>query len=280
MKFLRNIENGAINIKKMGIIKGFLVVLLSILLEVLGQVPVEIKSLFSGKFEKALPYVIFVFGVLFKYYVIIILLKLLSNSRNEQKLKYHLNPMSFIFTALMIIAFRLVFDNSLTFWVSRISLPDFINGAFEELTVSPILLILSAAVVAPIYEEIIFRGILLKGMSKKINPTIALVVSALFFAVSHLNIQQGINAFLLGLVIGFIYLTTDSIYLSIFAHFINNLLALSFSSRIALIGGKYALAIHGMLFILGVILLVVACMGYEQNKIRKVPEIYNQFIEI
>jgi len=280
MKFLRNIENGAINIKKMGMVKGFVVVLLSILLEMLGQVPIEIKSLFSGKFEKALPYVNFVFGVLFKYYVVIILLKWLSNSRNEQKLKYHFNQMSFIFTALMIIAFRLVFDNSLTLWVSRISLPGFINVAFEELTVSPILSILSAAVVAPIYEEIIFRGILLKGMSKKINPTIALVVSALFFAIVHLNVQQGINAFLLGLVIGFIYLTTDSIYLCIFAHFINNLLALSVSSRFALIGGKYALAIHGMLFILGVILLVIACMGYEQNKIRNVPEIYNQFIEI
>ncbi|MBU3127418.1 CPBP family intramembrane metalloprotease [Clostridium tagluense] len=280
MKFLRNIENGAINIKRMGIIKGFLVVLLSILLEVLGQVPVEIKNLFSGRFEKALPYVIFAFGVLFKYYVVIILLKCLSDSRNEQKLKYHLNPMSFLFTAIMIIAFRLVFDNSLTLWVSRISMPDFINGAFEELTVSPIILILSSAVVAPIYEEIIFRGILLKGMAKKINPTIALVVSSLFFAVVHLNVPQGINAFLLGLVIGFIYLTTGSIYLSIFAHFINNLLALSVSSRFALIGGEHALGIHGVLFILGVVLLVIACIGYEQNKIRKVPDIYNKFIEI
>ncbi|MGH4126099.1 MAG: lysostaphin resistance A-like protein [Clostridium sp.] len=280
MKFLRNIENGAINIKRMGIIKGFLVVLLSILLEVLGQVPVEIKNLFSGRFEKVLPYVIFAFGVLFKYYVVIILLKCLSDSRNEQKLKYHLNPMSFLFTALMIIAFRLVFDNSLTLWVSRISMPDFTNGAFDELTVSPIILILSAAVVAPIYEEIIFRGILLKGMAKKINPTIALVVSAVFFAVVHLNVPQGINAFFLGLVIGFIYLTTESIYLSIFAHFINNLLALSVSSRFALIGGNHALGVHGMLFALGVILLVIACIGYEQNKIRNVPDIYNKFIEI
>ena len=165
MKFLRNIENGAINIKKMGIIKGFLVVLLSILLEVLGQVPAEIKNLFSGRIEKALPYVIFIFGVIVKYYVVIILLKCLSNSKKKQKLKYHLNPMSFIFTILRIIAFRLLFDNSLILWVSRISMPHFINAGFEELTVSPIILILSVTVVAPIYEEIIFRGILLKGMS-------------------------------------------------------------------------------------------------------------------
>jgi membrane protease YdiL (CAAX protease family) len=223
---------------------------------------------------------IFVFGVFVKYYVVIILLKLLSNSKKEHTLKYHLNPMSFVFAALMIIAFRLAFDNSLTLWVSKISMPDFINGAFEELSVSPIILILSAAVVAPIYEEIIFRGILLKGMSKKINPNIALVISALLFALVHMNIPQGINAFLLGLVVGFIYLTTESIYLSIFAHFINNILALSVSSRFALIGGKYAMAIHIMLFTLGIILLAIACAGYEQNKIKRVPDIYNQFIEI
>lgn len=280
MKFLRNIENGTINIKKMGIIKGFLVISLSILLEGLGQVPQEFLNLFSGRFEKTVPYVVFVAGIFVKYYVIIILLKWLSNSRNEQKLKYHLNSMSFVFAAIMIIAFRLIFDNSLTLWVSKISMPDIINGAFEEISVSPVIVILSATVVAPIYEEIIFRGILLKGMAKKINPNIALVVVSLLFAVVHFNIPQGINAFLLGLVVGFIYLTTQSIYLSIFAHFINNLLALSVSSRFALIGGRYAMEIHVMLFILGGILLVVACIGYDQNKIKDVPDIYTQFIEI
>lgn len=279
MKFLRNIENGAINIKKMGIIKGFLVISLSILLEGLGQVPKEFLNLFSGRFEKLVPYVIFVFGVFVKYYVVIILLKWLSNSRNEQKIKYHMNPMSFIFAALMIIAFRLIFDNSLILWVSKISMPEFVNASFKEEPVKPIILILTATVVAPIYEEIVFRGILLKGMAKKINPTIALLLSALLFAVVHFNIPQGINAFLLGSVIGFIYITTDSIYLCIFAHFINNILALLVSSRFALIGGKYAMVTHVILFILGGILLVIAFIGYEQNKIKNVPDIYTQFIE-
>ena len=274
MKFLRNIENGTINIKKMGIIKAFLVMLLSILLEALGLIPVEILNLFSGKFEKVVPYVTFALGVLVKYFVIIILLKWFSNKENEQKSKQHLNRRSFAYVALMIIAFRMLFDNSLTLWISNIPMPDFINEAFEELAISPIILILSVAVVAPIYEEIIFRGILLKGMAKKINPIIALVVSALLFALVHLNIPQGINAFLLGLVIGFIYLKTGSIYLSIFAHFINNFLALSLSSLFTLIEGKYAMGIHGMFFIVGVILLVIASKGYKQNKIQNIPDVY------
>jgi len=280
MKFLANLENGTTNIKKMGIVKALFVMFLSILLEGFGQVPVEITNLFSVRFEKILPYVIFVFGVLVKYYVIIVLLKWLSNKSKEEKHKPRLNWENFVSATLMIIAFRLIFDNSLIFWVSGISMPSFIREAFDDIAVSPIILIISVTIIAPIYEEIIFRGILLKGMSKKINPVIAIVVSALLFAIVHMNIPQGINAFLLGLVLGFIYLSTESIYLSIFAHFINNILALSFSSLFSLIGGRYGIEIHGIFLFIGVILLIIACSGYNQNKIKNKPEIYKQFMEV
>ncbi|MCB2359678.1 CPBP family intramembrane glutamic endopeptidase [Clostridium estertheticum] len=280
MKFLENIENGTINIKKMGIIKALFVMFLSIFLEVFGQVPIEITNLFSGRFEKTLPYVIFVFGVLVKYYVIIVLLKWLSNRSNEERHKPHLNCKNFVYATLMIVSFRLIFDNSLIFWVSGISTPSFINQAVDELAVLPIISIISVIIVAPIYEEIIFRGILLKGMSKKTNSAVAIVVSALLFAVVHMNIPQGINAFLLGLVLGFIYLNKKSIYLSIFAHFINNVLALSLSSFFSSIGGEYAIEIHCILSFVGIILLIIACDGYKQNKINNKPSIYKQFIEV
>jgi len=280
MKFLENIENGNIVIRKMGIIKALLVMLLSILLEGLGQVPEEFTNLFSGRFEKVVPYIVFIFGVLVKYYVIIILLKWFSKKAKDRKLKRSLNFGSFAYAALMIISFRLIFDNSLILWVNTITIPDYINVAFQELSVSPIILLLSVAVVAPIYEEIVFRGILLKGMANKLNPAVALVVSALLFALVHLNIPQGINAFLLGLVIGFIYLKTGSIYLSIFAHFVNNLLALSVSSLFSLIEGKYALGIHGIFLTIGIVLLFLACSGQNQNKIKEKPSIYKEFMEI
>lgn len=280
MKFFENIENGNTNIKKMGIIKALFVMFLSILLEALGQMPVEFLEIFSGKYEKAVPYIVFVFGVLVKYYVIIILFKWLSNRACEQKPKHYLNIKDYACAGLMIIAFRLIFDNSITFLVSNISMPNFINEVFDEISVSPIILILSVSVVAPIYEEIIFRGILLKGMSKKINPIVALVITSLFFAIVHMNIPQGINAFFLGLVLGFIYLKTGSIYLSIFAHFVNNILALSISSSFLIIGGKYVIGIHGMFLILGIILLAIVCNGYNQNKIKNRPKIYEEFVEV
>ncbi len=108
-------------------------------------------------------------------------------------------------------------------------MPDFIVQAFDEMAISPILMILSVVIIAPIYEEVIFRGIMLKGMASKMNPILAIIISSLFFAILHMNIPQGINAFLLGIVIGSIYLNTGSIYLSIFAHFVNNSVGITIS---------------------------------------------------
>ncbi|MGK0467682.1 lysostaphin resistance A-like protein [Clostridium sp.] len=280
MKFLENIENGTIDIKKMGIIKALIVMIISILLEGLGQVPEEFLDLFSGRLERALPFVIFIAGVMVKYYVIIVLLKWLGNKAHNKKPKQPLSIMSFVYVALMIVAFRIIFDNSLNLLISKMVMPNFINEVFLEQYVSPIILILSILVVAPIYEEIIFRGILLKGMANKINSNIALVISALFFAVVHFNVPQGINAFLLGLIIGSIYLKSNSIYLGIFTHFVNNFLAITLSSVFVEIEGKYGMEIHGMFFAFGVILFIISYKGYNQNKIIDVPDIYKEFIEI
>jgi len=280
VKFLDNIENGSINIKRMGIIKALFVMVISILLEELGQMPVEFLNLFSGRFEKIVPYVVFVFGVLVKYYVIIILFKWLSNKSDEQKSKHYVYFDEYAYAALMIIAFRLIFDNSVIFWVSNIHMPNFINESFSELYVSPIMLILSVTVVAPIYEEIIFRGLLLKGMSKSINKWTALVISALLFALVHMNVPQGINAFFLGLTLGFIYLRTGSIYLSIFAHFVNNFLAVFISSIFSLISGKYAIEIHGLFLLVGIILLDIACGRHNSNKTNIQPKIYKKYMEM
>ena len=58
-----------------------------------------------------------------------------------------------------------------------------------------------------------------KNSSKK-----AIIYSAMVFGLVHLNIPQGINAFIGGIILGFIYCYTKSMKLSIFAHFINNLI--------------------------------------------------------
>lgn len=52
--------------------------------------------------------------------------------------------------------------------------------------------------VAPIFEEIFFRGIILEGFLNRYKPLAAIIASALIFGIFHLNIPQFINASFLG----------------------------------------------------------------------------------
>ena len=54
------------------------------------------------------------------------------------------------------------------------------------------------------------------------KPVWAIVVSAVFFAVIHGNPWQALNAFLLGMVMGYVYFKTGSLILTMIIHFVNN----------------------------------------------------------
>jgi len=85
---------------------------------------------------------------------------------------------------------------------------------------------MKVAVVAPIVEELIFRGLIFQGFRKNYNGFVAVVMSALLFALFHLNPWQFPATFVLGLLLGWIMLRTKSILLVILGHSINNLLVL------------------------------------------------------
>ncbi|APC39192.1 CPBP family intramembrane glutamic endopeptidase [Clostridium estertheticum] len=279
MNFLRNIEKGTISIKEMTIKKAFFIMILTVLLELLGQIPIVIINILSKKYSTVLPYIDLVADVIIKFFVITFLLKLYSKMSYDMPRKQSLDKKKFIRVAIIIIGFRLAYDNSLIYLVDKIPMPDFISQAFGEMSISPIILILSVAVIAPIYEEVIIRGILLKGMANKMNPNLALIISALIFALAHMNIPQGINAFLLGLIIGAIYLSSDSIYLCIFAHFINNSVAITTSGSFQLLSGKYSMIIRSIFFLVGITILIFAYRWYTRKQPEDTLDIYKEFIE-
>lgn len=86
--------------------------------------------------------------------------------------------------------------------------------------------ILAIVVLAPIFEEYIFRGMLLDGLLKSHSPWKAIVLSAFLFAFVHLNPWQFVSAFTLGIFIGWIYCRTKNLALCILIHFINNAFAI------------------------------------------------------
>lgn len=77
-------------------------------------------------------------------------------------------------------------------------------------------------VVAPLTEELLFRGLLLRGLLTKHRPIVAVVVSSFLFAFIHLNPWQFVSAFLLGLAFGWFLLRTGSVWLCVLSHAIGN----------------------------------------------------------
>ncbi|MGL5823002.1 MAG: lysostaphin resistance A-like protein, partial [Sarcina sp.] len=92
--------------------------------------------------------------------------------------------------------------------------------------------ILQSFIYAPLIEELMYRGIILNSLIKKYPEKIALILTSLLFGIMHFNFYQTINAFLVGLMIGYLYIKTKSLYLCITIHFFNNFIALYLPSFI------------------------------------------------
>lgn len=86
--------------------------------------------------------------------------------------------------------------------------------------------ILKVVIMAPVIEELIFRGIIMHGLMRNYSKFTAVFVSALMFALFHLNPWQFPATFLLGILLGFLMVRTRNIYLCIIGHAINNGLVL------------------------------------------------------
>ncbi len=85
-----------------------------------------------------------------------------------------------------------------------------------------IIFILYSVVLAPITEEILFRGMVLKNLSVY-NQKFAIVISALLFGMFHGNFPQMITATLLGILLAYVAVKSDSLIIPIGLHMFNNL---------------------------------------------------------
>ena len=79
---------------------------------------------------------------------------------------------------------------------------------------------------APLVEELVFRGAILRALLRwKSNPWIGIVISAIMFSAVHMNPAQMPHAFLIGLLLGWMYYRTDSIVPGVVYHWVNNTIA-------------------------------------------------------
>jgi len=111
--------------------------------------------------------------------------------------------------------------------------PDFIQKLIDEAT-EALSQIMSATggyavicLLAPIAEELVFRGAALRMLLqwKPEHRWLMILLSALLFAVAHMNPAQFIHPVLIGLLLGWMYERTGSVLPGIIYHWINNTVA-------------------------------------------------------
>jgi membrane protease YdiL (CAAX protease family) len=86
------------------------------------------------------------------------------------------------------------------------------------------LIFIALVVVTPLVEETIFRGFLLRGYRKLGMVVATLLVSGLF-ALAHMQVNVGIDVFVLSLVLCYVRLKTDSLWPAILIHAFKNFIA-------------------------------------------------------
>lgn len=81
---------------------------------------------------------------------------------------------------------------------------------------------LSLMLFAPIFEELLCRGVVLGSLRARYGVTVAWLVSSLFFGLLHVQPVQVVNATAVGLILGYVYLATESMWSVMILHALNN----------------------------------------------------------
>ncbi|MDR2009990.1 MAG: CPBP family intramembrane metalloprotease [Bacteroidales bacterium] len=133
----------------------------------------------------------------------------------------------------------------------------------------------SLVVLAPFFEELIYRGIILDGLLKRYSAVTSILISGLIFGLLHLNLVQIIPAFVAGIFIGWVYYKTRNLICTIIIHVCMNLTGFiegiffqkfpQYENPIELYGG---LGSYIIVMIIS-ILVFVACVFYLRKLFNK-----------
>ena len=93
----------------------------------------------------------------------------------------------------------------------------------------PVVLLFGGAIIAPIVEEIFFRGFIFAGLRKSWNWQKATFASAALFALAHVVPTSILPIFILGVIFALLYEFSGSVWPAILMHMLTNTIALSFA---------------------------------------------------
>lgn len=169
-------------------------------------------------------------GIILRFIATMIVINMYTQHHNEEfkgkKLK--INYKDYILAIVIMISYILItygIIDEILFSLPMLIPDELVNIMIEEYEkMTPAINFVSTVLCAAFFEEIVFRGLVLKGLLNRYSPKKAIIYSAIAFGVIHLNLPQGLNAFVIGLVFGIIYYYTRSLPLCMAMHATNNFL--------------------------------------------------------
>ncbi len=143
---------------------------------------------------------------------------------------------------------------SYTYTLLKMFFPSLESSQFgmELPTESPLamgLFVFYTVIFAPLFEEFMFRGVLLKSLSKY-GPLFSAFASALMFGLAHKNLQQTPFAFVAGLIFAYVAIKTGNIWTSVLIHFCINLFSTGTTMVMTLVDNQLLIGLYSIFMLL------------------------------
>ncbi len=142
---------------------------------------------------------------------------------------------SLIATILMATA-MIILGHQYTTWQGNFIKPpaeyaEMMKTLFENTTPAKLILLLGAIALSPaVCEEVLFRGVILSGLRSRCSVRFSIITTGILFGLMHIYISQIIPTALLGIVITYLVIRSNSLFTGILFHLINNSIAVLFAT--------------------------------------------------
>ncbi len=191
-----------------------------------------------------------------------------SRSAKRPKLRFSLKGLD---PALLLGGFVMILTTSIVVepLLSLMPMPSPVEGRGWPM-------MLAVVVGAPIFEEIICRGLIFESLLSKWGMFVAWIVSSLFFGLLHLQPAMIVNAFFMGLILCYFYIRTRSLWAPIILHSLNNSVAyiailLGFGGNLLLRDMVPNTTLYTILYVASALLLLCATI-FCVRKFRRIAK--------
>ncbi|MDD2376046.1 MAG: CPBP family glutamic-type intramembrane protease [Clostridia bacterium] len=189
---------------------------------VLGIIGIVLKGTFDfgANFDNAISIIIWILSILPSYLYLKPLTEKNRIVKNKTSIKMSID---WIFMGLLVVTGIQFIISILTNENSNFDITKLIGADFTSI-IGITLFIIQIAILPAIFEELLFRKAMLTVLSKYGN-LVSILITSTCFALMHQNITQGVFAFFMGIILGFITIKTKSVIPAIIIHFLNNFTA-------------------------------------------------------